>query len=261
MKQTLEQQIVKALTADDPPPTLEQLLTLVGEVESAIIEADNEASLAQEQFLDPIATPDANAGRAKMEMTQFTSARLRTLLPRLESRAREVEAEENRKAWQVRFDALERERDQLAAELGELYPKVESQLVSVFARCANLDARLSALHQSRPSGCKGTLLSAELVARNLTEFSRDQFSLTRELKIPSFTESSRLSWPPRETPAAVLLAESIASQGDPRRHSGEWYQVLAEDVERRKAEEAQRIADEQRRVAEDRRAYEASLPR
>ena len=93
MTKTLEQQIVKALTADDPPPTLEQLLTLVGEVESAIIEADNEASLAQEQFLDPIATPDANAGRAKMEMTQFTSARLRTLLPRLESRAREVEAE------------------------------------------------------------------------------------------------------------------------------------------------------------------------
>ena len=167
----------------------------------------------------------------------------------------------NRKAWQVRFDALERERDQLAAELGELYPKVESQLVSVFARCANLDARLSALHQSRPSGCKGTLLSAELVARNLTEFSRDQFSLTRELKIPSFTESSRLSWPPRETPAAVLLAESIASQGDPRRHSGEWYKVLAEDTERRKSEEAKRLAEEQRRTAAAKLDYEKSLPR
>jgi len=261
MTKTLEQQIVKALTADDPPPTLDQLLTLISEVESAIIEAENAAEIAREQFLDPIACPDANAGRAKLESTQFTSARLRTLLPRLQAKAREVEAEEDRQEWLIDFRALAEERNALAKELRETYPAAVATLVSLFARVADLDHRLSALHGSRPSGAKGTLLGAELVARDLDEFSRDTPSLTRELRLPDWQESNRLIWPPRELPASVLLAEAVAAVHDPRRYSSEWPEALREEKAKRIAEEQKRIEQEAARAAEDKAAYEASLPR
>jgi hypothetical protein len=260
MSAQLEKKIVTALTAEPPPP-LDRLLTLISEVESGIIAAESAAELAREQFLDPIATPDANAGRAKLESKQFISARLRTLLPKLQERAHAVQAEENRKDWQVDFARCAEERNQLAAELRETYPKVVSQLVSLFSRIRANDLALSDLHGSRPDGAKGTLLSAELTARNLSEFNRDQPSLTRDLRLPEWQESCRLAWPPRDTPAAVLLSESIASQGDPRRHSSEWYQVLREDNARRVAEEQKRIEQEQRHTAEERAVYERSLPR
>lgn len=259
-QQTLEQQVVAALTAE-PPPALDQLLTLIAETESAIITAENEASLAREQFLDPIATPDANAGRAKLESKQFISARLRTLLPKLQERAHAVQAEENRKAWQVDFARCADQRNQLAKELAQTYPNVVSQLVSLFSRIRANDAALSDLHGSRPDGAKGTLLGVELTARNLSEFNRDQPSLTRDLRLPEWQESCRLAWPPRETPASVLLSESIASQGDPRRHSSQWFEALAEDTARRKLEEQQRVEQEQRHTAEERAVYERSLPR
>jgi len=260
MSAQLEKQIVKALTVE-PPPALDRLLTLVGEVESAIIEADNAAELARERFYDPVQSPDYHQARDRMESTQDAAARLRSLLPRLTDKYRAAAAAEERAKWQVRYDKLERERDELAKELAQFYPEFESRLVDLFNRLAINSAACSELHGSRPANAKGFLKGAELTARKLDDFTRDQPSVVRELRLPSWTDSSRTAWPPREIPASVLLAESIASQGDPRRHSGEWYQVLAEDVERRKAEEAQRIADEQRRVAEDRRAYEASLPR
>ncbi len=259
-KQTIEQKVVKVLTADDPPP-LDQLLTLIGEVESAIIEADNAAELARERFYDPVQSPDYHQARDRMESTQDAAARLRSLLPRLTDKYRAAAAAEERAKWQVRYDKLERERDELAKELAQFYPEFESRLVDLFNRLAINSAACSELHGSRPANAKGFLKGAELTARKLDDFTRDQPSIVRELRLPSWTDSSRMAWPPRETPASVLLAESIASQGDPRRHSGEWYRVLAEDVERRKAEEQQRIEAAQRGVAADKAAYERSLPR
>ncbi len=44
-KQTIEQQVVAALTAE--APTLDTLLTLVAEIEAAIITADNTAEAAR----------------------------------------------------------------------------------------------------------------------------------------------------------------------------------------------------------------------
>jgi hypothetical protein len=257
---TIEQQVVAALTAEPPPP-LDRLLTLISDTESAIITATNEAQIAHEQFFDPVATPDYHQARDRMELTQHTAERLRTLLPRIQQKAREAEHEADRQNWQARYEAAAVQRDSLAKELRDLYPKVESQLVSLFARIATNDAALSELHGSRPSGCKGVLLGAELTARDLTEFNRDQPSLTRELRLPEFVESCRLAYPAPTTPASVMIAETVATIHDGRRYSSAWPEMLKQENARRVAEEQNRIEQEQRRTAEDKSSYERSLPR
>lgn len=262
MTKSLEQQCVAALTAE-PPPTLDQLLTLIAETEAGIIEAENDAEIAKAEFFDPILAPDIRVAQQRMESTQHTAARLRTLLPRLQDRAREVEAEAERQEWQTNSDLLADERNVLAKEFRQTYPAAVSTLVSLFARAANLDHRLSELHGRRPAGCKGTLLGVELTARNLTEFSRDQPSILGRdrLQLPDWTDSSRMAWPPRETPASVMIAEAVAAVHDPRRHSGDWAAALREENARRVAEEQQRIEQEARRTTEDKAAYERALPR
>ena len=70
-----------------------------------------------------------------------------------------------------------------------------------------------------------------------------------------------LIWPPRETPASVLVAESMSSAGDRKRHSGDWHASLKEDAERRRQEEALRIGAEGQPSAQQKAEYERSLPR
>ena len=49
-------------------------------------------------------------------------------------------------------------------------------------RMAANDAELSRLHHSRPAGVAGYLPGAELVARNLENFSRDALPIVKELR-------------------------------------------------------------------------------
>ena len=66
MTKSLEQQCVAALTAE-PPPTLDQLLTLIAETEAGIIEAENDAEIAKAEFFDPILAPDIRVAQQRME--------------------------------------------------------------------------------------------------------------------------------------------------------------------------------------------------
>ena len=152
------------------------------------------------------------------------------------------------------------ERNALAAELRQTYPATVAALVSLFARIADLDRRLSALHQSRPSGAKGQLLSAELKARELSEFSRDEPSISRELKLPSWTASNKLAWPPPARPLGVVLAEAMSGDADPR-YSAHWREALREETDRRIADEQRRIADKAARTTQEKRDYESWLTR
>jgi hypothetical protein len=261
MTKSLEQKVVSALTADENPP-LAELLTLIADTEAGIADADAAAEIARQDFLDPIQTPDINAGRARVEAVEFTGDRLRSLLPRLRDKARAVEAEADRAQWKARCEALERERDSLADEMRATYQPAVTKIADLFARAADLDHRLSELHGSRPSGSKGFLLSTELVARNLTEFSRDEPSISRTLALPDWQDSAKLLWPPRETPTAVLIADSIAAaHADPRRHSSDWAAALAEETAARQAEEEKRIEAEAASSERERRDYERFLSR
>jgi len=259
MSAQLEKQIVTALTTDPRPP-LDQLLTLVAATEAAIIEAHNAAEIAREKFYDPVASPDVHTAREAMELAQASADRLRNLLSRLQAKAREAEHEANRQAWEVNFSLLAEERNSLAAEMRQTYPAAVATLVSLFTRDADLDRRISALHQSRPSGAKGQLLSAELKARELSEFTRDEPPISRELKLPSWTESNKLAWPPPARPIGVVVAEAMSGDADPK-CSANWREALREETDRRIADEQRRIADEAARTAREKQEYEAWLTR
>jgi hypothetical protein len=48
------------------------------------------------------------------------------------------------------------------------------------------------------------LREVELVARNLQNFTREQPSITNELRLPDWDQPAKLAWPPPQTPIAVL---------------------------------------------------------
>lgn len=259
-KSALEQSIMSALS--DDKLSAAALTDLIADTESAITEAEARAKAEAEAAVDPMLSTDPRKARAASEDAAIMAGRLRTLLPRLEDRARSVSSEAERREWQSKYDLLEHERNNLAHELKATYPKVTAQLVNLLNRIAINDNALSALHQSRPNGSKGQLLGAELVARGLDEFSRDEPSINRELRLPDWQESNRLAFPPRDDePFAVRVAAPVASVHSRKRHSADWAEAMTAETQQRKLLEQQRLADEAEHTAEQKREYERSISR
>src|SRR5260370_22039630 len=121
MSSTREQRIATALAAKDV--TSDDIGRLVSELETAIVAADKAADAENERALDRIASPDATKAREAMESAEFARDRLRTVLPRLQQRLREVEEHEYRERWRARYEALKPERDALAAQF-RAYPEI-----------------------------------------------------------------------------------------------------------------------------------------
>ncbi len=117
----LEKRAVAALTAE--AVTAAALAQLIAETEAAIITADNTAEAARTAFYDPVASPDIHTARDAMESTQFAAARLHSLLPRLQEKARKVEAEEDRRANNANCDGCGSQWDnKQAAPVGSFPP-------------------------------------------------------------------------------------------------------------------------------------------
>jgi hypothetical protein len=91
------------------------------------------------------------------------------------------------------------ERDQLAAELAEVYPQAERQLSDLMRRIEANDREIEWVNGALPRG-KGGLLVAELVARRLEGFVRNGLDIprfTRDPKLPAFEGNihHRFAWP------------------------------------------------------------------
>jgi hypothetical protein len=254
---TLEREIVPALADADIKSS--DLSALIERTEAAIPEADQAAETARNMALDPALSPDPKTARAAMEEAAFTRDRLKTLLPRLQARYQEVQAQEYLAQWRADYEALKIERDALAAELREVYPEFEAKITDLFTRITANNAELSGLHQARPGGVALHLLSAELVARDLERFTIREPSIAQELKLPTFAPGQRLAWPPQSS-LAVMVAMSMAPPYDPR-FSADWAAALEADNVRRQQNEARWAEEEAARQAERKRQYEASLRR
>ena len=238
---------------------VERIAELIAETEAAVAAADKSAEAEREKALDPLASPDAAKARAAMEDAAFTRDRLKTLLPRLQARYQEVQAQEHLTQWRTDYEKLKVMRDGLAEELRTIYPEFETKITDLFTRIASNDAELSRLHQARPGGVALHLLGAELVARDLERFTRTKPPIVQELKLPTFAPGQRLAWPPPRPPMAALYAMSMVPPRDPRRYSADWATAQKEDNVRRAATEARWAEEEAARQAESKRAYEASL--
>jgi predicted transcriptional regulator len=255
---TLEQEIVAALA--DADVTSNNLSALIERTEAAIPETDQAAETARSMALDPALSPDPKAARAAMEDAAFTRDRLKTLLPRLQARYQEVQAQEYLTQWRSDYEKLKVKRDGLAEELRTIYPEFETKIANLFTRIVANDAELSGLHQARPGGVALHLLGAELVARDLERFKATEPSITQELKLPTFAPGQRLAWPPPQPALAVMVAQSMVRTHDPH-YTADWAAELEKDNARRAANEKRWGEEEAARQAESKRQYEASLRR
>jgi hypothetical protein len=164
MSVALEQRVTTALASDNIASA--DLAKLLEEVNLAIAAMEIE----QKKSVDPLASPDmANAWKV-VEHAAFVRDRLLRLKPCLEQRLQEVQAEEDLMYWYTDQDAIKAKRDELAAELRELYPPFAAKIADLFSRMRAFDAELSWLHQARPAGTFEHLLRPELVARGIESF-------------------------------------------------------------------------------------------
>jgi hypothetical protein len=200
---TIEQRIAQALS-DENISSLD-VAALLAETEEASIEADRAAVEARELAFDPIASPDANRARAAVETANFVCARLRTLLPRLQTKYDKVARNEAHAKWASEYERVKNKRDAAAEKLRLLYPEVAAKLVELLLDIEVIDKEVTRINDAgtpfltdgSPYDARYALLkSVELDARGLDHFGVHDLKILKDLALPSFTEPTKLAWPP-----------------------------------------------------------------
>ena len=255
---SLEQRISTALA--DPRVTSTDLMELIDEAELAVTAAEETVRAEHERALDPIASPDVVKAKQSIWAAEFNRDRLRAFLSRLWERLDEIETAEKAARWEADYAAAEAKLDALAKEFAEVYPKVTAQLCDLFSRARAVDQECSRLNSEALSGEHRRLLAVELKARDLDNFALGSPSLIDTVKLPNWTESDRMAWPPPVTPMSVLVAEAMAPPPDAR-FTANWAASREKDAVRRAAVEARWAKEEEARQEASRKTYEASLRR
>ena len=259
MSTTLEQQIASALSSDT---TSDVIALLITEVETAIVAADKAAESERETALDPIASPDAAKARAVMEDAAFVRDRLRTVLPRLQSRLQQVHLHERYSQWLAEFERVKPRHDAAVARLMTVYLEVENKLVDALNEAQEVDAEVKRLSSMKPydapeaNGDGRNLLTVEMAARGITEIGLYGHSIMKDLKLPDFAEPTKLAWPP---PTPSLAAQVVASMIHRPHPGANWSEAIAERNLARREDHARVIAhyDAMARQREEREAAEA----
>ena len=198
----LEARITAALSDDIASADVAALIT---ETEAAIAAADAAAEAERVKALDPIASPDPAKARTAMEDAAFTRERLRTVLPRLQARLKQVVAAEYAAKWEPDYKQVEALRDALAAEMREVYPRVKELLVSLFQRMAECDRECSRINGLAPDGEHRRLLKVELTARGVKGLLQPDVWIAETLRLPAFPRETGpiYAWPPPTPPVFV----------------------------------------------------------
>jgi hypothetical protein len=258
---TLEQKVAAALSAADVKSS--DLAHLIAETESAIGMADKAAEAERAKALDPALSPDPKAAREAMQDAEFSRDRLKTLLPRLQARHKQLQANKYEARWYAELEEVEAKRDALVEEL-RVYPAMVAKLVNILTRIPAIDAEVSRINGSAPPGVSERLRTVEREARNADGFAPSRsfsftglLSLAADLKLPKFEfeeDGNRYQylWPPPQP----TLAETIvfpASWFIPVDPQGE-----AEERERRAREDNDRMKEFYQKQQGEREKREAA---
>lgn len=133
---------------------------------------------------------DVATARREMEDAAFRRDRMQVAVIKLGERLRELKAqEEDQRRW-LAYEKAKAERDELAAELKELYPAVAASLADLMARIEANDREIETSNtRARPNGAEW-LAGAEAVARGLNGYISGGVTniprITRDLRLPAF---------------------------------------------------------------------------
>jgi hypothetical protein len=188
------------------------------------------------------------------------------LLPRLQVRHKQLQAKEYEARWYAELEEVEAKRDALVEEL-RVYPAMVAKLVDILSRIPAIDAEVSRINGSAPSGVKDRLLKVEQQARGVEGFGvsgawdpRGLLALAADLKLPKFEEDGnryQYSWPPPEPNLTLQMIASmppdsfIGSEAAKGTYIEARNRRIVED-NRRQIEEAERSQQEfeQRKASE-----------
>jgi hypothetical protein len=231
-KPTLEQQIAAALHADASLSAAD-LKTLIGEVEVAAAAAAQTAVQERDRALD-IGTDPATA-HERVLVAELSRDRLKAVLPRLQQKLCEAQRREEAERWDADYRRVAA-KVAAAAERFARYPRLLGELLEIIQLAAAVDREASAVNISAAPGEHRRVRAVELMARGLPAFSANQPSITRELRLPRWEESSIMAWPPPQRLDPSLFVP--VQVGDPRLTTDRWYEVG--DEQRASEQERQR---------------------
>src|SRR5262249_18361634 len=131
---TLESRIADALKQ---PATSDAVAALIAEVDAALATAADGAERARSRALDPsMSALDAADARREIDDRAFGRDRLQEAARRLSQRLIEVKKSEEQDRRRQDYERVRAARDELAAQLAELYPDVERRLAGLISRIA-----------------------------------------------------------------------------------------------------------------------------
>jgi hypothetical protein len=199
---------------DDSTVTAAALTNLLSETEAAITQA---ATAERERAFDPALSPDPTAARAAMDDAEFMCNRLRTMLPRLEAKLVDVEAQEYLARWKADRDHVEKLRDAAVAEFSKCRALIE-QIAVIFSNTEAVAKECSRVNGASPPGQRH-IQGPELTARHLAGFSASDPSVLKSTVL--FWDGKQI-WPPPQKPISVLMASP--PQHDAR-FSSDWQRL------------------------------------
>ena len=197
-KPSLDERVAAAFAAGS---NSDDVAALIGEVEATAASAGEGAQRARERALDPALSPaDVVTARCQMEDAAFRRDRMQTAVAKLGDRLRELKIqEEDQRRW-LAYEKAKAERDQLAAELKEVYPAFAARVADLMTRVDANDREIERCNtRARPIGA-AWLAGAELVARGLKGFSDGPSNIPRivgDLRLPAFEyrRGDLYAWP------------------------------------------------------------------
>lgn len=186
-RRSLDDRIAAAFTADT---TSESVATLIGKVETAAATADHAAQHARSRALDPaLSAAEVAAARREMDDAAFRRERMQTAVAKLGERLAELKSQEEQARRRAAYDAAIIERDKLAAEMAEVYPRLANKLADLAARVDASDRELTRINtRALPNGA-AYLLGAEALARGLRSYNDGTAGIprvTHQLRLPAF---------------------------------------------------------------------------
>jgi hypothetical protein len=210
---TLEQRITSAFSKRI---VSSEIVKLIAETGEAITSAEAAAEHARVKALDPISSPDPVKGRAALEDAAFARDRLRTVLPRLHKLLKQAEAEEYAAAWQAEYEKVKAVRDELAAEMREVYPTAVAQLSDLFRRVALCDRECSRVDGTAAVGEHRRLRGVELAARGVEALLQPDVYIAEMLRLPFFWRDSGpiYAWPPPTPPVFTSMVVPLGPGPD-----------------------------------------------
>src|SRR5262245_2311023 len=262
----LENRIVTAMAATDI--TSSDLSELLGETDAAIAAADKTAEEERSKALDPVLSPDAKVARQAMEDAAFTRDRLRTLLPRLQTKHKEVADAEALTAWTTEANELEECRFALGSEFKKVFPKLIGEVVDRLWEMHDLDQEITALNRRRPNAANAAdVHPVDLITPAFSKYLKIPDPEVSPKHWETGTSGPGYLWPPRELTPGQQMAHAMMAGTYPVDHFDWWnwkekyderHRRMLEDNRRQIADAEQRQRERQEReAAEAREAQEA----